>query len=128
LTERELLTNLQAIVADADRTPPNQVAQGAVGVLSTENRKVWASMREAMSRDPCNSVSKVQPTVLWEWSDPDVTTQSCLEIIDTALFVVCLDDSSPQTPEEMCAMMLCGTYKLEKGAFLDFLIFFLPRN
>jgi Choline/Carnitine o-acyltransferase len=56
LTERELLTNLQAIVADADKTLPNQVAQGAVGVLSTENRKVWASMRDMMARDPNNKV------------------------------------------------------------------------
>lgn len=54
LTERELLNNLQAICKDADKTPVNQVAQGAVGVLSTENRKVWASLRDRLREDPSN--------------------------------------------------------------------------
>ena len=54
LTERELLNNLEAIVADADKTPPTQVAQGAVGVLSTENRKVWANLRSRLREDKDN--------------------------------------------------------------------------
>lgn len=54
LTERALLKNLEAIVADADKTPPSQVAQGAVGVLSTENRKLWANLRNRLREDPDN--------------------------------------------------------------------------
>lgn len=39
----------------------------------------------------------------------------CLDVLDKALFVVCLDDANPQTASEMCSNMLCGTYKLDKG-------------
>lgn len=114
LTERELLSNLSAIVADADRTPPNQVAQSALGVLSTERRAIWAGHRASLMKDPGNSM--------------------CLDVLDKALFVLCLDDARPETATEMCNNMLCertdnirlrintyapndpgGTYKLEKG-------------
>ncbi|GAA95450.1 uncharacterized protein L969DRAFT_299374 [Mixia osmundae IAM 14324] len=95
LTERALLLNLQAIIAEADKTPPNQVAQGAIGVLSTENRKVWADLRDTLSSDKGN--------------------KSCLDVVDRALFILCLDDAHPDTASEMCNNMLCGTYKLEKG-------------
>lgn len=38
-----------------------------------------------------------------------------MEVVDNALFVVCLDDSSPKTLQETCANMLCGTYELDRG-------------
>ncbi|GAA5897769.1 hypothetical protein JCM8208_000256 [Rhodotorula glutinis] len=95
LTERALLSNLTAIVADAGRTPPNQVAQSALGVLSTERRATWASCRAGLMKNEGNAM--------------------CLDVIDKALFVVALDDTSPETASEMCNNMLCGTYKLEKG-------------
>lgn len=96
LTERELLNNLKAIIADADKTPRNQVAQGAVGTLTTENRKVWANLRTTLGKQRGN--------------------KACLDIIDAALFVVCLDDSAPESASEMCSNMLSGTYKLDRGA------------
>ncbi|GAA5872876.1 hypothetical protein JCM1840_005875 [Sporobolomyces johnsonii] len=95
LTERALLSNLTAIVADAARTPPNQVAQSALGVLSTECRATWAEQREHLMKNQGNAM--------------------CLDVLDKALFVVCLDDANPETASEMCSNMLCGTYKLEKG-------------
>lgn len=95
LTERALLSNLTAIIADADRTPPNQVAPAALGVLSTERRATWAAHRTSLMKETANS--------------------QCLDVLDKALFVVCLDDTSPQTASEMCANMLCGTYRLERG-------------
>ena len=95
LTERSLLMNLEAIIEESDKTPMNQVAQGAIGVLSTENRKTWAKLRDVLGEDEENA--------------------ACLEIVDKALFVLCLDDTEPQGPDELCANMLCGTYKLEKG-------------
>jgi len=95
LTERSLLMNLEAIIAESDKTPVNQVAQGAIGVLSTENRKVWASLRDKLNEDEDNGAS--------------------LEIMDKALFVLCLDDTEPVGPDELCENMLCGTYKLDKG-------------
>lgn len=39
----------------------------------------------------------------------------CLDVLDKALFVVCLDDANPETASEQCSNMLCGTYKLDKG-------------
>ncbi|GAA5932519.1 hypothetical protein JCM1841_000236 [Sporobolomyces salmonicolor] len=95
LTERALLSNLTAIVADAARTPPNQVAQSALGVLSTERRATWAEQRQHLMKNQGNAM--------------------CLDVLDKALFVVCLDDANPQTASEMCSNMLCGTYKLDKG-------------
>lgn len=95
LTERALLANLTAILHDAGRTPPNQVAQQALGVLSTERRQTWAALRHDLRDHDGNLL--------------------CLDVIDKALFVVCLDDTSPATASEMCNNMLCGTYKLEQG-------------
>ncbi|KAF4604357.1 hypothetical protein EYR40_001536 [Pleurotus pulmonarius] len=99
LTEREVLRNLQAIVADADKTDRMEVARNAVGVLSTENRKIWSHLRSTLAQDKSN--------------------ESCLEIIDNALFVVCLDDD-PTTGDhkslaDLCSNFLCGTYNLYKG-------------
>ncbi|SCV67108.1 BQ2448_5754 [Microbotryum intermedium] len=95
LTERALLSNLTAIVSDAARTPRDQVAQSALGVLSTERRAIWAGHRERLMSDQGNSM--------------------CLDVLDKALFVVCLDDANPGTASEIATNMLCGTYKLEKG-------------
>ncbi|GAA6002053.1 choline/carnitine O-acyltransferase [Rhodotorula paludigena] len=95
LTERALLSNLTAIISDAGRTPPNQVSQSSLGVLSTERRATWAGHRHHLTKHEGNAM--------------------CLDVIDKALFVVCLDDTSPENASEMCNNMLCGTYKLEKG-------------
>jgi carnitine O-acetyltransferase len=95
LTERALHINLEAIVAEADKTSLHNMAAGSIGVLSTENRKVWAKRREAMEEDQTN--------------------RAMLEIVDTALFVVCLDDTEPASPNELAESMLCGTYKIDRG-------------
>jgi carnitine O-acetyltransferase len=95
LTEREVLLNLQAIVKDANSLLPHEVAREAVGLLSTENRKVWASLRSTLSEDRTNA--------------------ACLRVVDTALFVVCLDDASPADLAQTCANYLCGTYELSGG-------------
>jgi carnitine O-acetyltransferase len=95
LTEREILRNLQAIVADADKLPTSEVARNAVGVLTTENRKVWSGLRSTLSRDRRNA--------------------ACLRVVDQALFVVCLDDVAPDSLAELCGNFLCGTYRLVGG-------------
>lgn len=113
LTEREVVRTLQAIVQDADKMPVHevsnahtssfgsttellcQVARNAIGVLSTENRRVWSSLRSALASNPNN--------------------EACLQIIDNALFVVCLDDASPDNLAELCNNFLCGTYDLKNG-------------
>src|SRR6266702_1133539 len=95
LTEREILRNLQAIVADADKLPPTDVAKNALGVLTTENRKNWSSLRDILSGDRRNA--------------------ACLHVVDRALFIVCLDDAAPDGLAEMCGNFLCGTYRLVGG-------------
>ncbi|PFH53536.1 hypothetical protein AMATHDRAFT_1190 [Amanita thiersii Skay4041] len=95
LTERELLRNLQAIVADADKTQKHEAARRAIGLLSTENRKIWSSLRKMLASDKHNV--------------------SCLQIVDEALFVVCLDDMAPDNLADLCNNFLCGTYSLQNG-------------
>ncbi|KAH9819592.1 acyltransferase ChoActase/COT/CPT [Melampsora americana] len=96
LTERELLNNLHSILQDADRLPSSEVAQRSIGLLTTETRPIWASVRSEMLMN----------------SNPN---SSCLKIIDESLFIVCLDDSSPSTANEMCSSFLSGTTQLNSN-------------
>ncbi|KAF3918813.1 hypothetical protein ABW20_dc0100170 [Dactylellina cionopaga] len=97
MSEKDLVHNLQAIMTDAHETPILEAARGAVGVLSTENRRVWAGIRDHMmnSEDPVN--------------------RECLQTVDSALFILGLDDSSPNTLAEISTNMLCGSSIVEKG-------------
>lgn len=72
-----------------------QVARNSIGVLSTENRKTWSHHRHSLAGSKHNG--------------------PCLEIVDSALFVVCLDDAAPDNIAELCANFLCGTYSLTNG-------------
>ncbi|KAG2742506.1 CoA-dependent acyltransferase [Suillus brevipes Sb2] len=81
LTEREVLCNLQAICMDANKIPITEVARHtgyrtAIGVLTTENRKTWFSLRHELAGDKTNA--------------------ACLRLVDDALFVVCLDDAAQE--------------------------------
>lgn len=95
LTERQVLRNLQAIVSDADTLDRSEVARKAIGVLSTENRKIWSGLRKMLQQDRNNA--------------------GCLQIVDRALFMVCLDDTSPESLADLCSNFLCGTYSLQGG-------------
>lgn len=110
LTEREVLRNLQAIVRDADKTPITEVARNAIGVLTTENRKTWSTLRHTLAEDRTNA--------------------ACLSLVDDALFVVSLDDAAPARTDggaqankpgsnedlaALCSNFLCGTYDLREG-------------
>ncbi|KIK54537.1 hypothetical protein GYMLUDRAFT_48663 [Collybiopsis luxurians FD-317 M1] len=97
LTEREIIRHLQAIAEDASAMSTKDVARNAIGVLSTENRKIWSKLRDTISSDKHNA--------------------SCLEIVDRALFIVCLDDGPPMKDNlpQLCSNFLCGTYGLEEG-------------
>ncbi|KAG0154922.1 hypothetical protein PDIDSM_495 [Penicillium digitatum] len=97
MTEKDISLNLQVIVEDAAQTPLHEAAKGALGVLSTENRKVWSGLRDIMTRDSRSNNAE------------------CLNIVDTALFVLCLDGTEPSTTSELCANMLCGTSEVVKG-------------
>ena len=97
MTEKDMAVNLQVIVDDAEHTPIQEAAKGAVGVLSTENRKVWAGLRDVLTRDE------------------DSNNAECLSTVDSALFLLCLDYTEPQTSAELCGNMLCGTSEVVKG-------------
>ncbi|PNS14512.1 hypothetical protein CAC42_3798 [Sphaceloma murrayae] len=97
MTEKDISINLQTIINDASQTPIQDAAKGAVGVLSTENRKVWSGLRDVLSRDEGSN------------------NADCLNIVDTALFILCLDYTEPKTPSDLCMNMLCGTSEVERG-------------
>ncbi|CAG8975012.1 hypothetical protein HYALB_00012145 [Hymenoscyphus albidus] len=97
MTEKDMSLNLQTIVDDAQQTPIQEAAKGALGVLSTENRKIWSGLRDVMTRDEGSN------------------NADCLGIVDSALFILCLDYTEPASGAELCQNMLCGTSLIEKG-------------
>ncbi len=97
MTEKDIAVNLQTIIDDAAQTPIQEAAKGALGVLSTENRKVWSGLRDVLTREEGSN------------------NADCLSIIDSALFVVCLDYTEPETAAALCQNMLCGSSEIEKG-------------
>lgn len=97
MTEKDITLNLQSIVEDAQEVPIQEAAKGALGVLSTENRKVWSGLRDVLHREEGSNNS------------------DSLNIVDSALFILCLDYTEPQSGADLCMNMLCGTSKVEKG-------------
>lgn len=97
MTEKDISLNLQVIVEDAQKTPIQEFAKSAVGVLSTENRKIWSSMRDVLSREEGSNNSE------------------SLNIVDSALFILCLDYTEPKDTADLCMNMLCGSAKVENG-------------
>lgn len=97
MTEKDIVLNLQVIIDDAAEVPIQEAAKGALGVLSTENRKIWSGLRDVLQREEGSNNS------------------DCLNIVDSALFVLCLDYTAPQTGADLCMNMLCGTSKVERG-------------
>ncbi|OCF34017.1 carnitine O-acetyltransferase [Kwoniella heveanensis BCC8398] len=96
LADREIFTNLEAIVKDADKTPSHAVAANSVGILTTESRKIWSNLRADLI-------------------DSNTLNAKCLAIVESALFVVCLDDAGPEDLAELCGNFLCGGYRLDGG-------------
>jgi len=96
ITEKELVANLKAVKQDASNLPIVDVAKNAVGVLSTENRRIWADLRDILVNSSENN-------------------KDALRILDSALFVVCLDEVSPTSSDDLATNMLCGTYDVQQG-------------
>jgi carnitine O-acetyltransferase len=97
MTEKDIAVNLQTVIDDATQTPIQDAAKGALGVLSTENRKVWSGLRDVLTREDGSNNS------------------DCLSIVDSALFVLCLDYTEPTDAAALCQNMLCGSSHVEKG-------------
>ncbi|OLN92220.1 putative mitochondrial carnitine O-acetyltransferase [Colletotrichum chlorophyti] len=97
MSEKDVSINLQTIIDDAAQTPIQDAAKGALGVLSTENRKIWSGLRDVLTREERSN------------------NADCLGIVDSALFVLCLDYTEPVDADALCGNMLCGTSLVEKG-------------
>lgn len=97
MTEKDLAINLQVIVNDAEQTPIQEAAKGAIGVLSTENRKIWSGLRDVLTREEGSN------------------NADCLGIVDSALFMICLDYTEPADVSQLCGNMLCGTSEVVRG-------------
>jgi len=97
MSEKDISLNLQTIIDDAQETPIQEAAKGALGVLSTENRKVWSGLRDVMTREEGSN------------------NADCLGIVDSALYILCLDYTEPSSAADLCQNMLCGTSQIEKG-------------
>ncbi|BFZ55598.1 carnitine O-acetyltransferase yat1 [Savitreella phatthalungensis] len=98
ISEKDLAENFSAIIEDAHATPRAEAAKSAIGVLTSESRSVWADLRHQIASGP-----------------PGDNNRECLEIIDKALFVVCLDDTEPSDRAEVSENMLCGSYDIATG-------------
>lgn len=97
MSERDIAINLKTITEDAAQTPIQEAAKGALGVLSTENCKVWSGLRDVLTKDPGSN------------------NADCLSIVDSALFALCLDDTEPPNVAALCQNMLCGTSEVNNG-------------
>lgn len=97
MTEKDISVNLQTIIDDASQIPIQEAAKGALGVLSTENRKIWSGLRDVLTREPASN------------------NADSLGIVDSALFVLCLDYAEPTDVAALCQNMLCGTSEVERG-------------
>jgi carnitine O-acetyltransferase len=97
MTEKDVSINLQVICDDAELTPIGDAAKSAVGVLSTENRATWSGLRELIGKDEGSNNS------------------DCLNMVDSALFILCLDYTEPSSSSDLCMNMLCGTSEIERG-------------
>ncbi|KAI1095435.1 choline/Carnitine O-acyltransferase [Rostrohypoxylon terebratum] len=97
MSEKDLSINLQTIIDDASQTPIQEAAKGAFGILSTENRKIWSGLRDVLTKEEGSN------------------NADCLGIVDSAVFVLCLDHTEPATSAALCQNMLCGTNDVVKG-------------
>ncbi|KAG5969877.1 hypothetical protein E4U58_000970 [Claviceps cyperi] len=97
MTEKDIAVNLRTITEDAAQTPIQDAAKGALGVLSTENRKTWSGLRDILTRDA------------------ESNNADCLNIVDSALFALSLDYTEPQDVAALCQNMLCGTSEVKNG-------------
>ncbi|KAJ5511691.1 ATP-grasp fold subdomain 2 [Penicillium expansum] len=99
MTEKDISLNLQVIIEDAAQTPLHEAAKGALGVLSTENRKVWSGLRDIMTKDSRSNNAE------------------CLNIVDTALFVyVSTAQSLPPHPSFVLICFVLQIIVCENGS------------
>lgn len=89
---QEILANMQEII-----NAPTSNDKNSITVMTTENRDVWSDFREKLITNSQNKQN--------------------LELVDSAQFVICLDDLefSPGTPEEDRQSTLKGAHNFLHG-------------
>lgn len=93
MTEREILANLRLIHEDSQGLDNDEAYENAVGVLTADDRQSWAKFRKLLLENHSDN----------------------LKVIDEALFLVCLDNTSPPTGADFAATALHGTYQVQDG-------------
>ena len=93
--EEDVIDILQSIVSDGKNMKMSESASGALGVLTTLPRKQWAKARHQL-------IHTIEEN------------KSALEVIDTALFVLVLDDFYPENVHDAAANMLHGTHVIKE--------------
>jgi len=102
VNEHDILAILEAIKADASKVEPDVSCRNSLGVLTTLPRSEWAKARD----------------IIVAHSD---SNQTGLDIVDSALFVLVIDDVTPKDIHEAAANMLHGTHNLvSTGNLIDY--------
>lgn len=107
-TPDELEWNLYSIIMDGNASQNENKLP--FGVFTTESRRIWSNVRDYI------------------YQSKDRTNWKNLKLIDSALFVICLDDvafdDSVEGQTDLTTSMLCGTSKVN----LDFKSTAAPLN
>uniref|UniRef100_A0A7S1GU14 Choline/carnitine acyltransferase domain-containing protein n=1 Tax=Hemiselmis andersenii TaxID=464988 RepID=A0A7S1GU14_HEMAN len=93
LSQTQIEEALRSIRTDSLRYYIGENLNQAVGLLTTENREEWAVRREKLRLASGENASSLQR-------------------IDSAIFVLCLDDTSPSSQAETASNSLHGTSEL----------------
>ena len=93
--EGDIVDILSSIKNDAHSADPYKASQSAMGLLTSLGRNQWAD-----ARDEIIHTSK--------------RNHNAFKLIDSALFVLVLDDYVPQSKHDLASNMLHGSYKLQK--------------
>lgn len=99
VTRQDIVEILNAIEKDSLEHHANleTLAPQGFGVLTTMERRFWAKARQEMSSFSAHN-------------------HAALRIIDSALFILVLDDFIPKSVDEAVANMLHGTYQLHQSS------------
>mmetsp|Transcript_27260 Transcript_27260/g.65279 ORF Transcript_27260/g.65279 Transcript_27260/m.65279 type:complete len:1191 (+) Transcript_27260:359-3931(+) len=93
--EGDIFDILHAVHSHAHKKDKYEASQEAVGVLTSLGRKEWATARQELIQHREQNADSLQ-------------------IIDSALFVLVLDDYIPPTRHDAAANMLHGSYELSQ--------------
>jgi len=96
VTQHDIRDILKAVEKDVQDFDEEKSAEHAIGVLTTMERRVWAKARRELSASSSHN-------------------HAALRIIDSALFVLVLDDFVPKNVDEAASNMLHGTYQLREN-------------